>query len=253
VIETNLRNSFPDKDEKEIQLIVKKFYHNLTDIIVEIIKTLSLSEKELAKRVINHAKVPAAYLEQGKSIVVLAGHQCNWEWLLLSCSTKTDRDLLAVYKPLHNKFFDKLMLKIRTHMGAIGVPMNNTVRELAKRKNIPFGLAMVADQTPGEGTLFWTNFLNQDTGFFTGADKIAKMMSLPVFFVEMKRLKRGVYEVNYTLLKEPPYSKDKFEVIEAYHAALEKSILKNPSDWLWSHRRWKHKRIISDEQKAKSH
>jgi Kdo2-lipid IVA lauroyltransferase/acyltransferase len=245
VIETNLRNSFPDKDEKEIQLIVKKFYHNLADIIVEIIKTLSLSEKELAKRVVNHAEIPAGYLKEGKSILVLAGHLCNWEWLLLSCSTKTDKDLLAVYRPLHNKFFDKLMLKIRTHMGAIGVPINNTVRELAKRKNIPFGLAMVADQTSGEGTPYWGNFLNQETGFLIGGDKIAKLMNLPVFFVEMKRLKRGYYEVNFKLLKEPPYVKENFEILEAYQHALETSIKENPSDWLWSHRRWKHKRANS--------
>jgi KDO2-lipid IV(A) lauroyltransferase len=244
VIESNLRNSFPDKDEKEIQIIVKKFYRNLTDIIVEIIKTLSLSEKELAKRVTNHADVPAQYLKEGKSILVLAGHLCNWEWLLLSCSTKTNKDLLAVYKPLHNKFFDKLMLKIRTHTGAIGVPMNNTVRELAKRKNSTstFGLAMVADQTPGGDILYWGNFLNQETGFFIGGDKIAKMMNLPVFFVAMKRVRRGYYEVNFKLLKEPPYAKENYDIIEAYHHALENSIKENPSDWLWSHKRWKHKR-----------
>jgi Kdo2-lipid IVA lauroyltransferase/acyltransferase len=242
VIESNLRNSFPDKDEKEIQLIVKKFYRNLTDIIVEIIKTLSLSEKELAKRVVNHAEIPARYLNEGKAILVLSGHLCNWEWLLLSCSTKTDKDLLAVYKPLHNKFFDRLMLKIRTHAGAIGVPMNNTVRELAKRKNTAFGLAMVADQTPGGDILYWGNFLNQETGFYIGGDKIAQMMNLPVFFVEMKRLRRGYYEVNYKLLKEPPHPKEGYPIIKAYHEALEEAIKRNPSDWLWSHRRWKHKR-----------
>jgi len=246
VIITNLKNSFSDKTPKEIEAIANDFYSNLADIIVEVVKIRTLSTKVLQKRVKLNAELPNKYFREGKSIIVLTGHLSNWEWLLLACCSVTKANncaLLAVYRPLHNKAFDKLMLELRTKFGAVAVPERKVLRELTARKNEMKGLAMVADQTPGGDIRYWTNFLNQETGFFTGAEKLARLTEIPVLFATMKRVKRGYYEVDFELLEEPPFNdENENSIIEKFSKRLEAAILQNPSQWLWSHRRWKHKR-----------
>jgi len=246
VIITNLKNSFPDKTSKEIEAIASEFYQNLADIIVEVVKMRTLSAEDLKKRVKLNAELPIKYLQEKKSVIVLTGHLGNWEWLLLACCSITNANqsaLLAVYRPLHNKKFDKLMLELRTKFGAVAVAEHKVLRELSARKNETKGLAMVADQTPGGDIRYWTNFLNQETGFFTGAEKLARLTEMPVLFANIKRIKRGYYEVDFELIDEPPFDdKNQNSIIEKFSKRLEAAIIQNPSQWLWSHRRWKHKR-----------
>src|SRR6185312_2868663 len=248
VIISNLKHSFPDKSDKEIHAITRDFYRNLSDIIVESIKIRTLSLKNLEKRVKVNAELPNNYFGENKSIIVLTGHLANWEWLLLACCTVTKKynsTLLAVYRPLHNKAFDKLMLKLRTKFGAVAVAERQVLREITVRKNETKGLAMVADQTPGGDIRYWTNFLHQETGFFTGAEKLARLTEMPVLFAKMKRVKRGYYEVDFELIDEPPYAEEEENaIIEKFSKKLEAAIIQNPSQWLWSHRRWKHKRKV---------
>lgn len=248
VIISNLKHSFPEKSAKEINTIANDYYHNLADIIVETIKIRTLSLGSLHKRVKLNATLPNKYFSEKKSIIVLTGHLANWEWLLLSCCSVTknyNSALLAVYRPLHNKAFDKLMLELRTKFGAIAVPERQVLRELTTRKNETKGLAMVADQTPGGDIRYWTTFLHQETGFFTGAEKLARLTEMTVLFAKMKRIKRGYYEIDFELIDEPPYA-DETEnaIIEKFSKKLEAAIVQNPSQWLWSHRRWKHKRKV---------
>jgi KDO2-lipid IV(A) lauroyltransferase len=244
VIKENLYKAFPEKTPEEINWITKKFYRNLTDIVVEIIKVLSLKKEELDRRVIaTNINLPLKHLQQNESIIVLAGHQCNWEWLLSACMLKGGYPIDAVYKPLNSKFSDKLMLTIRSKFGATPVSMKDTLREQIRKKNIPHGLAMVADQTPLKNEIqYWTTFFNQDTPYYVGSDKIARLLNMPVFFVGMKRVKRGFYEITFKELGLPPYTASEFDITEKYNQLLEEEIRNQPENWLWSHRRWKHKK-----------
>lgn len=249
VIYENLKKSFPEKSEEEIKTITQQFYRNLADILVEILKVLSLSEKELAKRVrILNPELPKKYLDKNQPIIVLAGHLCNWEWLLSACMVHFKYPIDGVYKPLNSPFSEKLMCKIRSKFGANPLPMKNTLREQVKKKNEAHTLAMVADQTPVKNEIqFWTTFLNQETPFYVGADKIGRMLNMPVLFVGMRRVKRGYYEVWFEEIANTPFPEGEFSITEKYSQILETEIRKQPANWLWSHRRWKHRRVSSDE------
>jgi KDO2-lipid IV(A) lauroyltransferase len=181
------------------------------------------------------------YADQGLSVVVLTGHQCNWEWLLLSSSVECRYPIDAVYKPLHNSFMNSLIFKMRSRFGARPLAMKDVFRSIIKNKTEIRVLAMVADQTPAGGEIqYFTKFLNRNSGFFVGADKIVKNTGYPVIFLDMKRVKRGYYEAKFYPLVPDADSQSEFPIIEEYAHLLEDSILKNPGDWLWSHRRWKH-------------
>lgn len=242
VVLENLRNSFPEKTEKELHKIATGFYRNLADIGVEILRIPSIGKKELQKRVqFKNLDLYLGLMQNGKSVIVLTGHQCNWEWLLLAASTTHNFPIDAVYKPLHSKSMDDLFISMRSRFGAIPLAMKDVYRSVIKNKDQVRCMAMVADQTPPGGEIqLFLPFLNQHTAFFVGADKIASRTGFPVLTVFMHRLRRGYYEVEFNLLKEAPYNKE-FEVIELYAKALEKDIAAHPSDWLWSHKRWKHK------------
>jgi KDO2-lipid IV(A) lauroyltransferase len=244
VVLFNLRNAFPNKKEAEIKLIAKNFYLHLADIIIETLKALSIRPEELIRRVnILNPEVCTDYLHQHQSVIVMASHQANWEWLQLVHAAKLDFAVDAVYKPLHNTFFENLMLTIRTRFGSYPLPMFKLPREIVSRKDITRIIAMVADQTPAPEHAIWLDFLHQDTPFFTGTAKIAKRTAYPVLFAGMRRVKRGFYEVYFTKLREPnntDFSTD--QLIGDYAAEVEKSIRIRPSEWLWSHKRWKHKR-----------
>lgn len=244
VIVENLKKAFPEKEEKEIQDITKRFYRNLADIIVEILKTLSLSEKELLERVqVSNPELPQQFVDSQQSLIALTGHLCNWEWLLSACMARFKYPIDAVYKPLSSQFADKLMLAIRSRFGASPLAMKDTLRDQIKKKNTPHGLAMVADQTPLKDEIqYWTKFFNQDTPYYVGADKIAKMLNMSVVFVGMKRIRRGYYEIYFKEILNPPFPDNGFPVTEKYNQMLEEEIRKYPENWLWSHRRWKHRR-----------
>ena len=247
VVFANLAAAFPEKTAAERKNIAKKFYKNLTDIVVETLKTLTISEAELGKRVtLTHFELLNNELANGQSIIAMASHQCNWEWLLVRAETGLLGVADGIYKPLRNNFYDTLMLSIRGRFGSFMVPMQQLPRTLVSRKNITRTLALVADQTPLPETAYWSDFLNQDTPFYTGGAKIALSLGYPVFFIEMRRLRRGFYEVIAHPLAYPPYENEGVEtLIEKYVRMAEKSIQKNPSDWLWSHKRWKYTRYTS--------
>ncbi|MDO1450298.1 lysophospholipid acyltransferase family protein [Rhodocytophaga aerolata] len=254
VVKRNLVNAFPEKSTEEIGLIAKEFYRNLTDVIVETVKALTISDQELNSRIhVLNFDACMRELTNNQSIIVMASHQANWEWLQLVFSANLAKKHIAVdavYKPLHNQFSERLMLAIRTRFGSYPLPMNKLPREIVSRRPITRIIAMVADQMPAPETAYWTQFLNQDTPFFTGAAKIAQRTGYPVFYVGMRRIRRGYYEVYAHPLKvEPVTSNLDHSIIEAYVQEVEKAIKLSPAQWLWSHKRWKHKRAktIVDE------
>lgn len=246
VVLMNLKNSFPEASEKEVRKMAKDFYRNLSDIVVETMKALTMSPETLKKRVqYKNIEIVQAYYEKQQSIMVLATHTGNWEWMLLSGCLHLPYPIDGVYAPLANPFFQKVMYKLRSRFGSLPIPRGEILKELSKRSKMLRAVGMVADQSPvKQAEKHWTKFLNQDTAFLKGADMLAKMTKYPVVFLGLHRVKRGYYEVSIEKIAEPPYEKNSTQILDAYIQKSEQLIRKNPSAWLWSHRRWKLKKSI---------
>lgn len=243
----NLRNSFPEKSEKEFNKIAIAFYRYLCDLFLETFKTLTISKKTmLAHCKMNDSaqKLFDTYYAQQKSIIIVMGHFGNWEWAG-NVVDSSKHQLYVIYHQLSNKYFNNLVIKMRTRFGTKLIEMKSTLRDMvANRKNIT-ATAFIADQTPSSENAYWTTFLNQDTPVFTGTEKIASKFNYPVVYISVKRMKRGYYEIFGELLFENPKESKEGEISEAHTRKLEKDIMEQPEIWLWSHRRWKHKRKTS--------
>ena len=246
VIETNLRNSFPEKSDNEIFNIRKKFYKHISDYFLETVKLLSVSEKEIKKRCkFLNAEMLEEYYKDGKSVLVILGHYANWELMCNYTLWSENIDFMPIYKPLHNKAMDYLYIKMRSRFGAKPLAKNDVFRTLLKYKKegILSLTAFVGDQTPRKKNIqYWTSFLNQDTPIFLGVDKIAHKLQSPVVFVNMNKVKRGYYEVELIEITKDASKLPLHALTETHTRMLENQIRKNPEYWLWSHRRWKHKR-----------
>jgi KDO2-lipid IV(A) lauroyltransferase len=243
VVEQNLKNSFPEKSDEEILRISKKYFHYMCDLILESLKKITINQKEaIAHCKFQNPEIFKKIYEENKSVILLMGHYGNWEWAGSSFSLSNKQPLYVVYKPLSNPHFENLMCKTRTMFGTRLIKMENTLRDIINNKNNCSAYAFIADQTPSNQNAYWTNFLNQDTAMFTGAEKLAKKLNFPVVFINIVRVKRGYYEIFAEMLCEDPKNCKENEIIETYIKRLEKEIIKMPETWLWSHRRWKHKR-----------
>ena len=245
----NLRNAFPEKTEKEIQKIASDYYHYFCDLTLETFKTLTFSPKQAMKRCKFHdlSLFQKLYAEK-KSIIIVMGHFGNWEWAGSAMSLDTDYQLYVIYHPLTDKKFDSLIYKMRTRFGTKLIAMQNTFRDMVKNKEEINATAFIADQTPSNPeAAYWTNFLNQDTPIFVGTEKIARKLNYPVIFGNVKRIKRGYYEIFTEMLVENPKDTKDGEISELHTRRLEAEIRKQPEIWIWSHRRWKHKRTVKTE------
>lgn len=243
VVLQNLRNSFPDKTEKEIQAICSNYYRYLCDLVLETLKTLRMTEKQAKERCIFHTKDWLNQLyEEKKSILIVMGHHGNWEWAGPSFTLNTPYQLVVIYRPLSNPYFEKMMSGMRTKFGTRITPVNNTLRDMVAHRQEITATAFIADQTATPENAYWTNFLNQDTAVFTGPEKLAKKFNYPVVYMNVHRTKRGYYEVTPELLFDNPKTSNEGEICEVFTRRLEKEIIFQPHTWLWSHRRWKHKR-----------
>lgn len=246
----NLKNSFPEKSEAELRKIEKEFYVNLCDYAVEMLKLFTIPKEELAKRMVfKDVSVIEEYKKQNQSVLILASHQFNWEWLLSSGNFNLPVPVDFVYQPLNNSFFDRFSLISRTRFGAHAIKRDEVAREIIKRKNILRSIAIVADQYPGlkKDKKYPTRFLNQDTVFFMGANQLAMLTQYPVVYAVVKKVKRGLYNASFVKIAEPPYQKEDYSMIETYVKEVEKVICENPSGWLWSHNRWKKRHLKQKE------
>ena len=243
IVWKNLSNSFPEKSKKEIKKIQKQFYKNLADTSVETLKLLTISEQNLLKRVKVDNTLTKKYQKLGKPVFGMTSHFCNWEWLLLAGSNKVGLELHAVYQQLKSPFFDDLMKKIRSRFGVVLHEKNNVVRDMMKMRGESFLMSMVADQRPASGeNKYWSVFLNQDAAFYSGTELLARRMDIKVIYASMKRVKRGYYEFHFEDLEPNPRDAAPNEITENFIQRAEKHILRDPSSYLWSHDRWKHKR-----------
>ena len=244
VVIQNLKNSFPEKKEKELKIIRKKFYRHLCDLILETIKMGKMNENDFRKRmVIENPELINRFYEQGRSVVVLTMHYSNWEWS--SCfPLKIKHKILGVYKPLHNHQFDAYLNQARQKTGSYLVPNASVLRTLisAQKNNERTFTWLAADQTPPSYHKFWMRFLKQETMFYPGPAAISKRFNQPVFFQRIEKTARGKYRTSFELLYENPSEVSEVEIMKAYIGRMEAAIEHQPEYYLWSHRRWKHKR-----------
>lgn len=244
VVRENLHNSFPEKSDAELKKIEHDFYHYICDYLVEEVKLLTISYEELARRMeYIHKEQFLEMIEKHGGLIVLLPHYANFEWNIGMASIMEPGDLpLQVYKPLHNKHLDELFKRIRSRFGGVNIPKHSTARELVKcyRAKKRFAIGLISDQSPNMNEAhYWTTFLNQDTVFMDGAERLAKMMNIPVFYCELTRKSRGHCQASFDLITEAPKQTAEGEITEAFARRLENTIRRDPPYWFWSHRRWK--------------
>lgn len=242
LVRKNLHASFPQKNASDLKRLEREFYRNLCDYAVETLKLLTITKAELALRMrYTNPELMGNYTRQGKSVILLSSHHFNWEWLLVSGSASLPAPIDFVYQPVSTNFFNRLIGHARTRFGAYPVKRNEIAREIVRRKDRVRGIAVVADQYPGHGNdkKYFTNFLNQETAFFYGSQQMALLTQAPVFYAVVKKIKRGYYTCTLVPLGAPPYNKADESVVANYAKNVEELILERPSEWLWSHNRWK--------------
>lgn len=245
VVRTNLRNSFPEKSEKELLLIEKQYFQHLCNIFIEGVKLLTISKKQLLKRYhcINK-DIVNQYFDKKQSVILLSGHYNNWEWMVLSLDMQFHHHGIGVGKANSNKVFELLINKARTRYGT-EVVFADTVRQVFennKANNIPSAYMMLCDQSPANvQKSFITTFLHQPSAMIYGGEYFAKKYHYPVFYYSVNQYKRGYYEIELQLICEDASTEPYGKIINEYVAHLEKNINEYPQYWLWSHRRWKHK------------
>ncbi len=243
----NIARSFPDKTDAERAAILRQSYRNMSEVFVELLWGWRASAEQLKERmVIDNPELVARYVAGRHSTILLTAHVCNWEWLLPGGGAHFGIPIDAVYKPIRLPSLDAYMRDARSRFGGKPIPIKSFAFELLRRASEVRGYALVADQTPLKNMAkHWTRFLNQDTAFFVGAEKIARFLDAPVVYVAMRRIERGRYAVHLHVLAEPPYdgnengSEDTW-ITERYARKLEQEIRSSPADWLWVHNKWKY-------------
>lgn len=244
---TNIVTAFPEMTAEEHHDVERGFYHFFCDYMVESIKLLTMSEAEMKRRMVfKCAERINEVVESGQSCAVYLGHYCNWEWITsLPLWVTPKAQCGQIYHPLENKDFDKLFLRMRQRFGAKCIAMNNTLREMVRyrREGQPVVIGYISDQVPmWQNIHHWCNFLHHDTPVLTGTERIARSMNHAVFYMEVSRVKRGYYEVEFKLVTREPDKMPEYAITDRYFQLLEDTIRKRPELWLWSHNRWKRTR-----------
>jgi KDO2-lipid IV(A) lauroyltransferase len=247
VVMKNLLIAFPEKTEKERLRIAKDFYHNFIDTFIETIKLLSISSKEFDKRCTANAEVVNDLYATGQSVQLHTGHFFNWEFGNLSMGKTYLYPFLGVYQPLSNKIFNRLIIKLRSKFGTILIPVPEFKTSFHQYTKEPYALGLVADQNPSNpNNAYWVPFFGKMAPFVKGPEKGAVRMNTAVVMVDYYKVKRGYYRMEYTLLTTTPKEFKEGEITKKLIEFIEACVRKRPSNYLWSHRRWKYE---FDEEK----
>jgi KDO2-lipid IV(A) lauroyltransferase len=246
VVRENLSKAFPELDASALEQTIRQYYLGFAQVLVELIKGATMSPDDFRRRVtIVDIEAPRALLAAGKSVLLVAAHQCNWEWMLLGLSLQLGYRVDAAYKPLVNPWAEREMLTLRTRFGARLVPAKGLLADIIKHRKDVRAIAMVADQEPTTSEhKHWTRFLNRDTAFYMGAEEIGRVTRFPAFFITMRRLSRGHYEMGFRPLSSVGEVLTPGEFSERYSRLVEEQIRAAPPDWPWSHKRWRLKRSL---------
>ncbi len=249
VVLNNIRNSFPGKSEKEVQEICQKFYKHFCDIVVESVKTFTIAERQVRKRfTVSNPELSDKYYNDKRSVIFAGGHYNNWELLAVGMDQCIKHKAVGLYTPLSNKFFDDKMQKTRSRFGLIMLSTKAAKRYADTNKDKLTGMVFGFDQSPSNPkSAYWMKFLNQDTGMQYGVEKFAKDYNYPVIYGTINKVKRGHYRLDLVLVTDQPQETPYGFIIEEINHLLEKDIIKKPEYWLWTHKRWKHKKPVNSE------
>ena len=245
VVRENLTSSFPEKEDKEIGDIEKRFYRYFCDLFLETFKTLTISKENMVKHCRFEPESLAIFDQlaaENRSFMVVMGHFGNWEWGGNTFSICCKHQLYVIYHPLSNKYFNSLVCRMRTRFGTKLIPMKDTLREMLKNRDSLTATAFIADQSPLPSNAYWMEFLNQDTPVFLGIEKIALKIKYPIVYISIRRVKRGYYRVFAERIELPSIIQKSGTITEIHTRRLEADIRSQPENWLWTHRRWKHER-----------
>jgi Kdo2-lipid IVA lauroyltransferase/acyltransferase len=253
VVYRNLTNSFPEKTHQEINAIARDFYHHLTDVTLESFKAFTMSEQGVIDRF--HMK-PSPFLDkiyqEGRSVIVVAGHYNNWEWPGIAAGRQMKHKPVGFYKPLTNPYVDAYVRKTRVQGRSALVSINDTAAVFNTDWGEPSGFYMIADQSPPNVRLaYWVRFLNQETATLHGPEKYARVYNMPVVYTDVQKIGRGNYESEFILLCENPAETKTGEITAKFMKMLEERIREKPQYYLWSHRRWKHRRSENQNSSPK--
>lgn len=241
VVQKNLMRAFPDKSPSEREKIERQFYRNLVDVIVESGMVFALTKKKLLHRVkVINPEVFHELATENISALFLGGHISNWEWGGMATGNYSPMHNLAVYLPLKNKMIDMMMRETRARLTKVNslVASKELYRAMLKTPR-PFQVYIIADQSPSREHHHKVSFLGTDTAFFDGPSKMIKKMKLGAVYVETRRVKSGYYEVELKVMFKTPEAFTEEQITTLYAENLEETIRNTPSDWLWSHKRWK--------------
>lgn len=241
VVKKNLLQAFPGKSQKERNKISKKFYRNFTDTFIETIKMISSSDSFIQKRIKGNWEVMNHYYESGRSIQICIGHNFNWEWANLITAKRVKYLFLAVYMPLSSKIMDRLFYKLRSRSGTILLPATKMRESFLPYRDKQYILGLAADQRPGDpAKSWWFDFLGKPAPFVQGPEKGGKAKNTIIVFAFIHKLRRGHYEIVFSVAEEDPASLSEGELTKKFVRYLEGVIREYPDMWLWSHNRWKY-------------
>ena len=246
VTRANLAASFPEKTERERRTIERRYYRHLADIAVEFVHNLFATPPSIKRRyrMVNR-QVVDRYYEQGQSVILLSAHYNNWEYMVSSLNMQFLHHGIGVGKPLDDKLTASYITRRRTRYGTEVVDQTDVRRvvDFYDRHRVPCALMMLADQSPSNPhKSYWTTFFGRDTAFLYGPEYFARKYNYPVIFYRVDKVRRGRYEVTFSLLSEHPQQEQQYAIVERYVRTLEEQIRQRPEYWLWSHRRWKRKK-----------
>ncbi len=247
LVRRHLADSFPEKGEQERRRIERNFYHWFCDYLVETVKLLTISREELRRRMVfRGTETIDQVIADGQSCAVYLGHYCNWEWITsLPLWVSPQAQCGQIYHVLENKEFDRLFLTLRQRMGAVCIPMAETLRRLIqyRQQGQQVVIGYISDQVPFWNNIHhWCQFLNHDTPVLTGTERLARQTGHAVFYLDVRRLRRGYYEAEFRLITREPKQMGEYELTDIYFRELEASIRRDPSCYLWTHNRWKRTR-----------
>jgi len=243
VVMNNLRIAFPEKSEKELKVIMKKFFSHFIDIFMEMIKTFSISNEEILKRFrLTNPEELEAFMGRNKNILLMSSHYGNFEWLF-SLNLRVDHNGFAAYKKVKNKYFNNYIVRSRSRFNTTLIPTKQIIPELSKndKKGISSVYGMLIDQSPKSNKAFhWTTFFGKEVPVITGTEMLAKKYDYAVMYIETTKVKRGFYETKMEILTENPREVPDFEITDLFMKKLEAHIRKEPAYYFWSHKRFKH-------------
>jgi KDO2-lipid IV(A) lauroyltransferase len=244
-VEDDLAKCFPERCAAERAAILQRSYRNSADMLMEAIWGFGAAPERLVSRVtFENPEVVAKCVAEGRPVMLVAGHYCNWEWLALAGAARFRLPISAVYQPHRLRALDAFLRDARARFGVQMIPREDFIFELMGRGSEPRGYALVADQTPRrQDRACWVCFLNRDTAFYAGADRVARFLEASVLYAAMRRVRRGRYAVRLEVIAEPPYAFDEQDMImKRFSRRLEQAVLDVPADWLWIQKRWKYAR-----------